>query len=850
MIKQTRWSYLLILLAFATLCHAEIFPGEMFVKFQGEPQQWLSLSQLQTNDAQLKQLLSTWKVVSAEQNFPEAFPPEKVGGVELRTWWKLHLPESTDINAAVAAFKSASVVLAAQPSFVFKTFFTYNDRNFSRQYGMSRVHSSGAHDIYTGNDSIIIAIVDTGIDYNHPDLSANMWHDAQGNHGRNFCTDQAATNPMPTAGGSHGTHCAGIADACTNNSLGVASLAYRAKLMAVRCGQSTTISYGFEGIQWAANNGADVISCSWGSSQSDSREQAVMDYAWNLNCVIICAAGNDGNDSLHYPAALNHVVAVASSDQNDRRSSFSCYGNWVDVTAPGSNIYSTVPNSSYEYMDGTSMACPFAASLAGLIKGKMGHASRNIDVVTVLEESCDNIDATNPNYIGRLGHGRINAQSAMQMLNYPQMDLTDHLVTRTDGEGRVTPGDSGMIVVYLRSLPGYAPFDSFWVDISTTDPAIQMNEMSVPGQELTSGSNWNNEHHPIYFKATTTSVPHNVQFTVQVFGTPGDFSAEFYFNTFIGWQEALLVDDDGNTGYHTYYDTAMTNLGISHDVFNTVTQGSLPPEYLSNFRWVIWETGSATSTIDVYDQGEIEDYIRAGGQMLLSSQRLPSDPQTTDFMSNVLHCGVSFVYDSTMLPGPQRIIASGAGPFTSGNFYLVGSEGAGNGNVSPTVLDPEFPGEVIYTYSTTGEACGIARTIGSGRLVFFSVALESISRTSQTPALRALITNYRNSFLSSTGVAEEAKSLAIPTSFAVGNAFPNPFNSTTHISLALPVTQDIHLVVYDISGREVMSENYRNLTAGNHRLSVSLPMASSGVYFASVRTTAGTTITRKLVYLR
>ncbi len=210
-------------------------------------------------------------------------------------------------------------------------------------------------------------MVDTGIDANHPDLKGKViaQHD--------FVHNDGTAND--TAG--HGTHVAGTIAASTNNGVGVAGGCPRCRLLAARVlakngGYDSDIA---RGIVWSANNGARVINLSLGGAAYSTALKRAVDYAYNKGAVVVAAAGNTGNGTYHYPAAYPDVIAVAATDSADRRASFSSYGNWVDVAAPGVDILSTYPRwlesnfyePGYKFMEGTSMASPHVAALAGLL---------------------------------------------------------------------------------------------------------------------------------------------------------------------------------------------------------------------------------------------------------------------------------------------------------------------------------------------------------------------------------------------------------------------------------------------------------------------------------------------------
>ncbi|MFC1489640.1 S8/S53 family peptidase [Candidatus Latescibacterota bacterium] len=275
-------------------------------------------------------------------------------------------------------------------------FFLETDVFKPNQEYLNYINAPGAWDIATGDSKIVIAIVDSGTDWNHPDLLANVWYNPEelpgyegldngyedDIHGWDFYGgEDALGNPVgdnnPTGVGEpHGTHVAGIAAAVTNNGLGVASLSHNVKFMPVKAGADSAdnLLFGYQGILYAANNGADIINCSWGSEFFSLTAQEVIATADSLGSIVIASAGNENRDAVYYPAGYPNVFGVASIDiegiNEGRKSSFSNYGSYVDVSAPGRNIYSTVFDGEYDYLNGTSMSAPIVSALAALIKSK------------------------------------------------------------------------------------------------------------------------------------------------------------------------------------------------------------------------------------------------------------------------------------------------------------------------------------------------------------------------------------------------------------------------------------------------------------------------------------------------
>lgn len=298
---------------------------------------------------------------------------------------------------------------------------------------LNQINAPNAWGVSTGSSNITVAVVDNAIDRAHTDLSGNVWTnpgeiagDGLDNDGNGYIDDVNGydvadddNNTIPTNNAmSHGTHCSGTAAGRTNNSTGVASISWNVKLIPVKCqtdgGSTTGIANGYGGILYAAKVKARVISCSWGGpGTANASEQAVINYAWSKGCIIICATGNSNTNALHYPAAYNNVYSVVSISSSDVKSSFSNYGTWADICAPGENIRSTIPANAYTYMNGTSMATPCVAGLAALMLSKAPYMTQT-DVLNCISTTAVNIYPVNSGTLaGQLGAGRIDAYQAM-----------------------------------------------------------------------------------------------------------------------------------------------------------------------------------------------------------------------------------------------------------------------------------------------------------------------------------------------------------------------------------------------------------------------------------------------------
>lgn len=368
--------------------------------------------------------------------------------LRIKNIYHLKVPPSKTIEEMLEEYRKDPDVEYAEPNYIRKAFRTPNDYVPANQWGIDQIQAPEAWDTETGKGDVVIAILDTGVDYDHEDLAGNMWTDSNGYYGYDFVNGD--DYPDDDFNDSHGTHCAGIAAAVTNNGIGIAGVSWKSKIMAVKMlnelGEGS-VDGEVEGIHYAADNGAEIISMSFGTSgypptPSDSERDAI-NYAYEKGCVLVAASGNDNEPYVAYPAAYENVIAVGATNSSDERchpgdwpadlSSGSNYGTELDVLAPGVTILSTVRmgtgtvDLNYDNMDGTSMATPFVSGLAALILSHLPGLAPS-DVRRIIERTA--VDVGSTGWDRETGWGRINAYNALtayyvagnvvhQTMNYP-----------------------------------------------------------------------------------------------------------------------------------------------------------------------------------------------------------------------------------------------------------------------------------------------------------------------------------------------------------------------------------------------------------------------------------------------
>jgi len=501
-------------------------------------------------------------------------------------------------------------------------------QDFSDMYGLrpdflhcgDPVEDEGAWAQSKG-EGIVVAVIDSGVDYNHPDLVDNMWQDAEGHYGYDFANGD--DNPIDDHG--HGTHCAGTI-AAVENGFGVIGVAPSAKIMAIKGLKASGRGYTdvlSAAIMYAVENGADILSNSWGGGGNSGLLTEAFDYAHASGCVSVAAAGNSARDAAYFtPAGIQSVITVAASDSNHERASFSNIGTKIDVSAPGVDILSLraagtdmygtgthIVNDDYYYASGTSMACPHVAGVLAVIKSANPDYS-NEELRSALRASATDLGAIG--FDTQFGSGLANADAALDIVspiaaNIFSIEQIDNQTIEVRG---VVYGDSfsSYFLEYAESLEGP------WMTADNIVPGEKQGTLNPDGN--------------ISYPVLGTVDPEGLSGFVYVRLTGYDQSNDSYqdfINTIIieeqksGWPVNVFDEEQGISAYPIFSSPMVANIDNSADgseevIVNAIgglfvydANGTILSGWPKNYLWPQGSGGFSTPAIaDLDGDGDME----------------------------------------------------------------------------------------------------------------------------------------------------------------------------------------------------------------------------------------------------
>lgn len=470
-------------------------------------------------------------------------------GIDLRLYHQISFDPAIPVAEAIAKLNKSGAVELAEPVYYDKPAFTPNDPNLSKQYYIPLVNAIQGWDITKGSNSIIIAILDSGVDLTHPDLAANIYkneadpvdgidNDKDGyidNYlgwdfaGSDYQTLEEDNDPSTTLdNASHGTMVAGCASAVTNNEVGIAGMGFNAKLMVLkhtadndtRNEGSGYLSKLLLGVLYAANNGADIINASYGSTYYSQIAQDIYKYAaLDKNVLIVAAAGNEDSPEAHFPSDYDYVLSVAATNQSDGRASFSNYGYKVDISAPGANIFTTDVGGGYATVNGTSFASPIVAGAAALVKtlypdfngAQVGEVLR----VTANPSFNNNLSTT---YKNKMGRGRLDVFQALTKQS-PSIRMDNSVIL---GPGGDVPKPGQQATIYGEFINFLWPASGATVTLSSLSTEVTVVEGTISLGDMQMMQKVSNQNSPFVIRVNRGVAP-NTEVVLRI-----DFKAANY----------------------------------------------------------------------------------------------------------------------------------------------------------------------------------------------------------------------------------------------------------------------------------------------------------------------------------
>lgn len=569
-------------------------------------------------------------------------------------WFTLRFDPSVSVERVIAAlartklFEHIESVTERRPCYV------PNDSLVPSQYSLPLMHTFEAWDVVRCDTSMIIADVDLGTDWTHPDLARAIFVntgeigldsegidkrangiDDDGNgliddwHGWDFDgSDGATPDNDPRTPQSHGTHTAGILAATGDNRSGIAGVAFGARLIPIKASDESGVSidFGFDGIAYAADMHAKVVSCSWGGPTRSQAEQDVIDYAFAKDCAVVAAAGNQGIYAPFFPASYDHVLSVGAVQDGGLVAGYSNYNPAVDVVAPGTDVISTMPGGWYFTQTGTSMACPNAAGGLALVRAKFPSLSvaQAMERLRAASTPMDtNASATLPIDIARydfLGHGLVNIAKAVSAEGEFSTRIERWRFRDPDQNGLLEPGETSGIELTLRNYLSPVRDLIARLEVVTGREAITLLDSVVTFGAAGTMDSLQNDPSRLRIRAAD-SIEHNTEVLIKVvLRDPGsNYERDVDYFHFVLNPDYL----DLNANNLTVTISSKGTIGYNDVIVNdqgTGFQWRVPPPAISpRGRNVLYQAGLVLAT----DQDHIVDAVEGVSQYVPDNDFVP-----------------------------------------------------------------------------------------------------------------------------------------------------------------------------------------------------------------------------------
>ena len=718
-----------------------------------------------------------------------------------------------DLNKIIKDLSKFSEVDYSEPKF--KDFEDYipNDPSYTSCWHLNKIQANLAWDLGTGNSNVVVSIVDDAITINHPDLQNVIWvnpneipnngidDDNNGyiddiNGWDTYTNDNDPSPHSNTPAWAHGTHCAGIAGAHTDNNIGISSVGFGVSLMAVKTADNNgLVNQTWDGVYYSIVSGADVISCSWSSGSYSQTNNNIIEFGINNGSIIVAASGNNGANlasNPKYPACYNGVICVANTTSSDTKAGSSNYGTRIDVAAPGSSILSTIPYSGYDTKTGTSMSAPMVAGLLGLMKS-FSPNSTNEQLISCMKSACDDIDAVNPSYAGLLGNGRINAYNALLCLSPPNADFVVKNQDSCSGEIQFFDATLGVPKSWAWDFDG----DGI-IDDTTNTATSYFNQSGSYNTSLTVSNDFGTDTKTIQnaFNISLTDAPLIEDFYTCI-GDSVSLEANGYTN--LNWYinendfderysgEEVITDkifSDTSFFVSELSDTSCYSSGLTYFPNNGI--------FSSNYSFLLFDVHQKINikSIDVKADGNQDRTII----ILDSSNHIVYEKTFNNFITGIQ----TLELNASLFPGNNYKI--GLSPNTTVNLFRANS-GA------------NFPYEIPGLLTITKSMITPINTSTQQYYYFFNWKVCNALCESERSEVRIFTDDCEN--------IQDLQDIVI---------FPNP--NAGIFTVRVPKNQSGTLKVVNMLGQTVYENDFSAIV---ERVFVNIPSLSKGLYSLSVR---------------
>ena len=868
----------------------------------------------------LQSIFQSINISSIEKVFPNHQPPTKAVNeygfkyADLSLIYKVTYNNDADLVKVINSLLKTGVFEYVEPRYVPHLCFNPNDPQIATQTFLTRINAYAGWDYSKGDTNTVIGIVDTGSDLDHPDLAPNLKYnyndpingidDDNDGYIDNFNGWDLGENDNDATVGtcgicSHGSHVSGCADAATNNNIGVASPGFNCRFMPVKIADATgALAQAYEGITYASDHGCQIINCSWGGGGGGSFGQDVIDYATiNKNALVVVAAGNNNSSALFFPAAYNYVLSVAATNStNDVKASFSNYGTYIDVCAPGNGIFSTVFNNTYTSMSGTSMASPITAGVAAIVKSYFPNYNA-LQIGEQVRVTADNIYNLSGNsiYNSKLGRGRINLLNALTLTS-PSVRMNP--INFTDNNDDIFFGnDSVRITGDITNF--LDPTTNLDITLTTTSPYVTILDGYTVVGALGTMATSNNLVDPFLIKINS-NVPLNAVIPFKLLIQDGSYSDFQLFDLTVNVDYINITINDvltsntskGRICYNADNQTEGLGFNFNNDgtlSYETGFMAGTTGNVSDNMRAATGTSDNdflSLSRIQKIEPGVLSDFDTYG-RFNDSSNPLPlgitvnhrsfswvavpnskfhifqySIQNTGSSALNNFYAGIFSDWDVQNAYNNKADIDAGtkmgyiwctdpngyyAGIklLTSGPFinYSLDNLAGGGGGVDAS--NGFTNAEKFTTLSTNRQTAGGAGT-GNDVMDVVSTGPFSINAGDSITVAYALIagTNLADLIASASQAQLQYNDITSAISDISGMinhvlVYPNPVNDNLTIHYSLSEKAMVDIVIFDMSGRIICNLNHSMKEEGNQLTKFNVSLLNQGFYLLEISTPLG-----------